>query len=513
MVDTINILDFNRNAVGKLLIDMDMYFAPEIFVRRATPFDKLKDVPEGESTWKCEDLAVDAIFSQMLRLPTPEHKLVYYHSLITETCRIAPAAIAPSLGRAIRFLYRSMDAMDLELGYRFMDWFAQHLSNFDFRWKWAEWLDDVSLSPLYPKKAFILGVLDKEVRLSFARRIRETLPEEYHRLIPAKKDNDIPDFKYNDAATPFSAEGKDLLALIRRKAPDEEVEAAMSAFHTAVAAADPSLADPTPVSTDAFVTAICHIGSKSLSHVLSFIERYRSRLLALNSDAARIQIIASVVAYWQDVQPGVAVNISDKLLNYSVVAPADVCRWALASQPRLRGGALLAEHWVYELVAGTIAKVSRRVRQVALARLNDGAPLAPAPAAQLDATLAQERDGLQTLVASVDAALGAVIAGSSDALRAAGDDAAALRPLAFDDGHDAEPDQAEVAQLLALWGNKWARVFRRMLAVEQAWMRDVVARFPPPGEDVPVPDADAEEDGAAAEETGPAATTEEDLLM
>ncbi|KAB8349628.1 hypothetical protein FH972_023647 [Carpinus fangiana] len=513
LVDTINTLDFNRSAVGKFLIDMDGYFTPETFVRRATPFDRLKDVPEGESTWKCEDLIVDAIFSQMLRLPGSEHRVVYYHSLITETCRIAPAAIAPSLGRAIRFLYRSMDVMDLELCYRFMDWFAQHLSNFDFRWKWAEWLDDVPLSPLYPKKAFILGVLDKEVRLSFARRIRETLPEEYHRLIPATKDNDIPDFKFNDAATPFSVQGKEMLALIRRKAPDEDIEAAITAFHAAITSENPTTADPNSISTDAFVTAVCHIGSKSLSHVLSYIERYRARLqaLAASSPASRTQIVDAVVAYWQAVQPGVAVNIADKLLNYSVVAPADVCAWALAAPTRLRAGALLAEHWVYELLAGTVAKVARRVRQVARARLNAGAPLPPAQAAQLDATLAQERAGLRSLHASVDAALAAVADGSAAQQLVRGD--AGFAPLALDVALDEPVEAAEELRLLRLWGQRWARVFRRTLAIEEAWMADTVARFPPPGEEEPPAPLEVAEATDAAASNGAPRAEEEDLLM
>ena len=139
LVDAINTLDYNRNATAKFLIDVDCYFAPDTFVKRATPFDRLKDVEDGKSTWKPEDVAVDAVFSQLLQLPSPEHKLVYYHSVLTESCKIAPAAIAPSLGRAIRYLYRNIDAMDLELSYRFMDWFSHHLSNFGFTWKWTEW--------------------------------------------------------------------------------------------------------------------------------------------------------------------------------------------------------------------------------------------------------------------------------------------------------------------------------------------------------------------------------------
>ena len=139
LIDTINILDYNRNATAKFLIDLDCYFAPNSFVKRGTPFDRLRDVEGDQSTWKPEDVVVDAVFSQLFQLPSPDHKLVYYHSVLTESCKIAPAAIAPSLGRAIRYLYKNIDAMDLELEYRFMDWFSHHLSNFGFTWKWTEW--------------------------------------------------------------------------------------------------------------------------------------------------------------------------------------------------------------------------------------------------------------------------------------------------------------------------------------------------------------------------------------
>lgn len=139
LIDTINIIDFNRNATAKFLIELDCYFAEGTFVKRATQFDKLRNVEEGRSTWKPEDVVVDAVFSQLLQLQTPEHKLVYYHSVLTEACKIAPAAIAPSLGRAIRWLYQNVESMDLELVYRFIDWFSHHLSNFGFTWKWTEW--------------------------------------------------------------------------------------------------------------------------------------------------------------------------------------------------------------------------------------------------------------------------------------------------------------------------------------------------------------------------------------
>lgn len=87
--------------------------------------------------------------------------------------------------------------MDTELIYRFIDWFSHHLSNFGFTWKWAEWNENLTLPDVHPKKAFILGALEKEIRLSFATRIKGTVPEAYKELISEAKEMEQPNFKYD----------------------------------------------------------------------------------------------------------------------------------------------------------------------------------------------------------------------------------------------------------------------------------------------------------------------------
>jgi nuclear cap-binding protein subunit 1 len=65
-------------------------------------------------------------------------------------------------------------------------------------------IGDLELSNLQPKKAFIIAALDKEIRLSFAKRIRSTLPQEMNELIPARLDEDnSPEFKYDNPGMPF----------------------------------------------------------------------------------------------------------------------------------------------------------------------------------------------------------------------------------------------------------------------------------------------------------------------
>ncbi|OTB16816.1 hypothetical protein K445DRAFT_316299 [Daldinia sp. EC12] len=435
LLDTINILDFNRGVTARFLIDVDCYFAPGTFVKRATPFDRLRDVEGDRSTWKPEDVAVDAVFSQIFALPAPEHKLVYYHSVLTEACKIAPAAVAPSLGRAIRYSYQNTHRLDLELCYRFLDWFTHHLSNFGFMWKWTEWVDDVNLPDMHPRKAFILGALDKEIRLSFAQRIKGTLPEPYQALIGPEKEQDTPEFKFNDDHTPFAAEGREIAALLKRKAPDEEIQPIIDRIHSA--ALDQAI-DPLVSSTDVFMTAVCWVGSKSLSHVLACIERTKDRLLdsGAASEAARAQIITAVVSYWS-AHPGVAITIIEKLLNYSIITPGAVVDWALAGDRAGPYGQALSKSWVFELVFNSVVKVTSRLRQVISSGSNE--------------TTEEEVANMRELFKNMEDALISWAQGTKDQI---------MDPVVSDGGED----------LIKRWGERWLRVFRRRSAIEEAFL-------------------------------------------
>ncbi|KIW71122.1 hypothetical protein PV04_03326 [Phialophora macrospora] len=463
LADTINLLDFNRAVAAKFLIDVDCYFAPDTFVKRATPFDKLREVAGDKATWKPEDVIVDAAFAQLLQLPAPEHKLVYYHSVLTEACKLAPAAVAPSLGRAIRYLYRNLDRMDMELSQRFLDWFAHHLSNFGFTWKWTEWVDDVALPDVHPKKAFMIDALEKEIRLSFSKRIKGTLPEPYQALISEAKEKEAPDFKYNEESMPFSAEAKEIAQLIRQKAPNDEFTPVLEKIEQD--AASQGLTDPKLAAVDAFVTSICWVGSKSLSHALACTERCKDRLLAFSasSSACRKQIITSVMDYWRD-QRGVGVILIDKLLNYQILTPASVIEWALIDH--VNRGSLLATTWCYEIVNNTTSKVAGRVRSLVAAIRTPG--LTEEQKSELQSTLTRELEGMKSLFATIEDAVGSIRDGNQDEMIESSD---ALR--------------AEDEALLRSWGGRWARVFQRKGAVEESWVREELAR--------PIPEPEVKE--------------------
>ena len=241
--------------------------------------------------------------------------------------------------------------------------------------------------------------------------------------------------------TPFAKQGQEILSLLRKKSPEDAIQPILDSIHTQATAL--SLPDPLVPSTDAYVTSICYIGSKSLSHVLSCIERCKERLLTIGAQSAeaRKQIIESVMSYWKD-QPGVGVNIVDKLLNYTILSPASVVEWALASNGRRLGDA-----FVYELVSATIGKVTGRVRQVVKA--SNAPSLTAEQRAVMRESAEREKKGMKDLFAVMEDFLVSWAGGSKDQMQEEMSDA---------DG-----------RMVQQWGERWLRVFRRKGAVEVAW--------------------------------------------
>lgn len=325
-------------------------------------------------------------------------------------------------------------------------------------------VDDVNLSNVHPKKAFIIDALDKEIRLSFSKRIKGTLPEPYQGLISEEKEKDTPDFKFDDENTPFAAQGREIAQLIRKKASNDEFTPPLEAIEQQ--AMESGVANPQLASTDAFVTSICWVGSKSMSHVLACIDRTKERLLQFGSlsSEARKQIITSVMTYWQH-QEGVGIIILDKLLNYQILTPESVIEWALID--KVDRGTSLAKACTFELVNKTVQKVCSRVRSIVHAIRQPG--LDDAQKLQLQQTLNTELENTKQLFITIQDAVSSIRDGHQDEMIESSD---ALR--------------AEDEELLKAWGRKWARAFERISAVEESWVRDELAK--PIPEPAPLPE-------------------------
>ena len=406
--------------------------------------------------WKPEDVIVDACFALLFTLPSPEHKLVYYHSVLTEACKLAPGAVAPSLGRAIRYLYRNVDRMDLELAHRFLDWFSHHLSNFGFTWKWGEWVGEVELGELAPKKSFIVDAVDKEIRLSFAQRIRGTLVEDgIKALVGPEREQETPEFVYNDDNVAFAAEAKEIAQLIRKKGAKEDFEPVLAKIESA---------GGRDAAVEVFVTCMCWVGAKSLSHLLACVERCKEILLEFTAQGnnAEVKIVEAILEFWK-FQPGNGVMVVDKFVNYLVITPEGVVEAVLGNDGfKGEGGVVLAKGWVWEIISRVLGKVTGRVKGVVNAVRKPG----------LDE---EKRTEVQQVLDAESAKMRALIRRVQDAVNAIGEPVGQTWGAGMND---------EDMALVRMWAQKWLRAVGRRGTVEENWVREELAK--------PIPEPEVE---------------------
>ena len=254
---------------------------------------------------------------------------------------------------------------------------------------------------------------------------------------------------------PFAPEGRELAQLLKRKAPDEDIQAVIERIHSS--AIDQSL-DPLVTSTDVFTTAVLAVGSKSLSHVLAAIERTKERLMDAGaaSGPARAQIISAVMNFWS-AHPGVAITIIEKLLNYGIITPAAVVQWALLGYAGQTKGEALARSYIYEMVFNTVAKVTKRTRDVLSApRPTEPQQDVDMSSSEAEETKQRELATMKELFKAMEDALVAWASGSKDEL---------LEDNSLDDAAREERDA-----LVKRWGERWLRAVRRKSAIEDAFV-------------------------------------------
>lgn len=102
-------------------------------------------------------------------------------------------------------------------------------------------------------------------------------------------------------------------------------------------------------------------------------------------------------------------------------------------------------------------KVTNRVRQIVIAR---NQPALPAEqVAILEETLEREREHMKDLFATVQDALIGVSSGTVDEMA------------------ESRNQDTEGETLLRGWGDRWLRVFRRKMAVEESWIGEMMTIY------------------------------------
>jgi nuclear cap-binding protein subunit 1 len=165
--DTIELYSLNHTEACKLLLSLPSFLSQDF-----------------TQTYNIHQSIVEVLFMQMLSLPRPREKLVYYSTLLMDLCKGALDKIPSAMGRSLTLMFKRLDTpnegMDVECIQRLCVWFSHHLSNFGFSWKWKEWVPAIQGEVTSGPFIFVRELLQKCLRLSYYDRIKSVLPESFH---------------------------------------------------------------------------------------------------------------------------------------------------------------------------------------------------------------------------------------------------------------------------------------------------------------------------------------------
>lgn len=302
---------------------------------------------------------VEIIFAELFHMPSPRYLEIVYGSILIELCKLQPSTMPQVLAQATEILFIRIDTMNTACFDRFVNWFAYHLSNFQFRWSWEDWDSCLQLDSEHPRPKFVREVLLKSLRLSYHQRLKDMMPESFGSLIPAKPE---PKFKYaaeGAGSLPGTTTAHKLVVSIRAKCKPEEVLHVLKDLPNSQHDDD---ADSrfSPLKIDVFVQTLLNLGSKSFSHSFAAISKFHYVFKELaESEEAQICILRNMFELWNDHQQMMCVLI-DKMLKTQIIECSAVANWIFSKE--MSGE--FTKLYLWEILHLTIRKMSKHVSRL-----------------------------------------------------------------------------------------------------------------------------------------------------
>ncbi|KAG8653038.1 hypothetical protein MANES_06G161000v8 [Manihot esculenta] len=275
--------------------------------------------------FRYEYLMAETIFSQLLLLPQPPFKPIYYTLVIMDLCKALPGAFPAVVAGAVRALFEKIADLDMECRTRLILWFSHHLSNFQFIWPWEEWAYVLDLPKWAPQRVFVQEVLEREVRLSYWDKVKQSVENApaLEELLPPKG---TPNFKFTVEEGKERTEEHALSAELSKKVKGRQTAREIISWVEESVFPNHGL----EVTLTVVLQTFLDIGSKSFTHLITVLERYGQVIARICHDQDKqIMLMAEVSSFWKNNTQMTAITI-DRMMGYRLISNLAIVRWVFS---------------------------------------------------------------------------------------------------------------------------------------------------------------------------------------
>uniref|UniRef100_A0A0K0F7J2 Nuclear cap-binding protein subunit 1 n=1 Tax=Strongyloides venezuelensis TaxID=75913 RepID=A0A0K0F7J2_STRVS len=276
---------------------------------------------------------VEIIFRLLLTLPESPQIHVFYGSLFIECCKLQPNKMPQVLALAAELIFRNMNEMQVACVDRLIDWFSYHLSNFQYRWTWSDWFDQVNCDSNSMKKYFLTEVIIKCVQFGYYARIVEALPEGCQLMPPPPEFNNV--LKDSDDSTYKLSQ--DLAESLSKRITNDELLAYLAKSSDNGDAMDDGQLRLLPSydkeKIKLLMATLLDLAQNAYTHNVTFFLRYRPAFLEIVKQDSSIReiILESIFTAWK-YNPQLIELLTDKLLKMQILDTYSIVKYILESR-------------------------------------------------------------------------------------------------------------------------------------------------------------------------------------
>lgn len=364
----------------------------------------------GANRIPIQAMVCEVLFGQMLMLPKSQdsHYIAMFTCIFIELCKLQSMHIPPVISNACETIYSRLDSMSIKSREKFEEWFAHHLSNFQFLWGWDNWTGDNLNEKLFnsQKVIFVKEIFENCLKLSYYSKMADIVPDDILHLIPKEPicrfkfkrrvpvisksqrntnnsdDDQNSDSEMNDNSQEKSNKDREVDPLdlddflasrrdwakklvneyLKQKKNSQEIISFLNDIERSGLGPEGKVLEEGChwEAIDVFVTTILEYRKRSMSHSTSALNTYLPVFLHLaKTDSGKSYILWTLFEVWRDHKQMIIVVI-DRMLSVCVLTPSSVIEWALNFELSDE----LSRSWLWRVIANTIKKMNKHVIKI-----------------------------------------------------------------------------------------------------------------------------------------------------
>ncbi|KAI6661177.1 Nuclear cap-binding protein subunit 1-like [Oopsacas minuta] len=317
----------------------------------------LVGLAQRESSLAVYHLIGEILFSHMMTLPHPPYPLPFYASVMLEINSLKPGKFPAILAQASQMLFERLEMMNCICRARFLRWFVIILNNYQFQWRWEDWLPALEKEPDHPQRCFLKDVLDRSISLSYYEKIRKILPQEFNSTMPPPPSSNFVYDLLSDSDT----------ASVNAKLIFSKIEAVNRGWKNALnkeALSEQLRNDVMAVSSDQeslarmITQCILQIGRHTLHFTRISMDRFFgifSQLFAHEQE--KVTCILAVIDFWYRVPQKLVFCVSH-LLQLGIIDCNSILSWVFRPDTRSQ---LVSHSYIWDIINSMLCFFKREL--------------------------------------------------------------------------------------------------------------------------------------------------------